>query len=276
MKTLADIKKCPIDYLYLWASDEFISELGSKARIIKAKKYNQYQTLWKTIVSNNKTAGAAELQELYKQWTSEIAAEIQATYGYTPGEILVRLAMGEEVAGKDFGKGVYGVGSTPQTTFVQNPNYEVDSTTGQIKAGGGEIGNPTPIYGNNGEISGYSYQVGNQQFQSTYENGQFVALSYSDPNGVQNANGQSFSSANGSFWQNANNYMPIINSVLSWVSTIVNSYFPQRQVLQPSNTVPVQTEWVDAEKDNTGLLIGGIAVAGALLLTMKNPFKGKK
>jgi hypothetical protein len=70
--------------------------------------------------------------------------------------------------------------------------------------------------------------------------------------------------------------MPIINSVLSWVSTIVNSYFPQRQVLQPSNTVPVQTEWVDAEKDNTGLLIGGIAVAGALLLTMKNPFKGKK
>ena len=78
-KTLSDIKKCPIDYLYLWASDEFISKLGSKARIIKQKKYNQYQALWKTVVMNNESASADELQELYQQWTSVIASSIKDT-----------------------------------------------------------------------------------------------------------------------------------------------------------------------------------------------------
>lgn len=275
-KTLSDIKKCPIDYLYLWASDEFISKLGSKARIIKHKKYNQYQSLWKTVVMNNESASADELQELYKQWTSEIASAIKDTYGYTPGEILVRLAMGQEVVGKDFKKGVYGVGNTPTTSFVQNSNYEVNPTTGQIMAGGGEIGNPTPVYDANGNIGGYSYQVGNLQFQSTYQDGQFVALSYSNPDGVQDANGGAFNASNASFWQNANNYMPIINSVLSWLTSVVNSFFPNRTVLTPENTVPVQTEWVEQE-DNTGLWIaGGFAVVGALLLTMKNPFGGKR
>lgn len=275
-KTLAEIKKCPIDYLYLWASDEFISQLGSKARVIKQKKYNQYQTLWKAVVMNNENASAEKLQEVYKQWTSEIASVIKNTYGYTPGEILIRLAMGQEVAGKNFKKGVYGVGNTPTTSFLQNSNYEVNPTTGQIMAGGGEIGNPTPVYDANGNVGGYSYQVGNLQFQSAYQDGQFVALSYSNADGVQDANGNSFNASNASFWQNANNYMPIVNSVLSWVTSIVNSYFPNRTVLTPQNTVPVQTEWVEAEDNNGWLIAGGVAAIGVLLLTMANPFGGKR
>lgn len=275
-KTLSDIKKCPIDYLYLWASDEFISKLGSKARIIKQKKYNQYQSLWKTVVMNNESASADELQELYQQWTSEIASAIKDTYGYTPGEILVRLAMGQEVVGKNFKNGVYGVGNTPTTSFVQNSSVQVNPLTGVVMQNGLPMQNQTAVYGNDGSVIGYSTQVGGEQYQSYFVGGQYNALSFSNSDGVQYANGGAFNASNASFWQNANNYMPIINSVLSWLTSIVNSFFPNRTVLTSENTVPVQTEWVEPE-DNTGLWIaGGFAVVGALLLTMKNPFGGKR
>ena len=275
-KTLSDIKKCPIDYLYLWASDEFISKLGSKARIIKQKKYNQYQALWKTVVMNNESASADELQELYQQWTSEIASAIKDTYGYTPGEILVRLAMGQEVAGKNFKNGVYGVGNTPTTSFVQNSSVQVNPLTGVVMQNGLPMQNQTAVYGHDGSVIGYSTQVGGEQYQSYFVGGQYNALSFSNSDGVQYANGGAFNASNASFWQNANNYMPIINSVLSWLTSIVNSFFLNRTVLTSENTVPVQTEWVEPE-DNTGLWIaGGFAVVGALLLTMKNPFGGKR
>lgn len=275
-KTLSDIKKCPIDYLYLWASDEFISKLGSKARIIKQKKYNQYQSLWKTVVMNNESASADELQELYQQWTSEIASAIKDTYGYTPGEILVRLAMGQEVVGKNFKNGVYGVGNTPTTSFVQNSSVKVNPLTGVVMQNGLPMQNQTAVYGRDGSVIGYSTQVGGEQYQSYFVGGQYNALSFSNSDGVQYANGGAFNASNASFWQNANNYMPIINSVLSWLTSIVNSFFSNRTVLTSENTVPVQTEWVEPE-DNTGLWIaGGFAVVGALLLTMKNPFGGKR
>lgn len=59
-KTKADVLKCPIDYLYLWASDEFISQLGKVGKTIKEKKYNQYQSLYKTVIENEKANSAAE------------------------------------------------------------------------------------------------------------------------------------------------------------------------------------------------------------------------
>lgn len=274
-KTLSDIKKCPIDYLYLWASDEFISQLGNKARIIKQKKYNQYQTLWKAVVSNNESASAEKLQEVYKQWTSEIADTIKATYGYTPGEILVRLAMGQEVAGKNFDKGVYGVGNTSTTSFVQNSSVQVNPLTGVVMQNGLPMPNQTAVYGNDGNVIGYSTQVGDKQYQSYFVGGKYSALSFSDPDGVQYANGNPFNDSNASFWQNANNYKPIIDNVLSWISSIVNHYFPNRTVLTQNNTVPKQTEWVETE-DNTGLWIAGGLAVGALLLTMAKPFGGKR
>lgn len=270
-KTLENIKACPIDFLYLWASDEFISQLGNRARVIREKKYNQYQTLWKTMVENTGSASAEKYQEMYNQWTKEIAQAMQDTYGMSPAIILHKLAMGEEVLGKNFKNGVYGVGDAARTTFSQNENVTVDSATGKIMVGGAAV-TGTPIYGQGGQITGYSYTVDGNQYQSNYNGSSYVAFSYSNNSGVQTASGGAFDASQAGFWQNAQNYLPIIESVLSWVSSIVNSYFPDRTVLTESNTLPEQVEWVD-EENNTGLWIaGGLAVAGALLLTNK---KGK-
>lgn len=279
-KTKADVLKCPIDYLYLWASDQFISQLGSKVgKIIKTKKYNQYQTLYKTVVENESAGSASEYLEIYNQWTTEIAAAIKDTYGITPAQILVKLAMGEEVLGKNFKAGVYGIGEAATTTYVQDASYSVDPNSGKILINGIAATNQTPIYGSGGNITGYSYTEGGYQYQSSYQNGQYIALSYSNSNGaVQTANGMQFDFTKGSFWQNANNYMPIVNAILSWVSSIVNSFYPNRTLLTAQNTVPQQSEWIEVESENNnGLLIaGGILAAGVLIATMGNPFDGKK
>lgn len=279
-KTKADVLKCPIDYLYLWASDQFISQLGSKVgKIIKTKKYNQYQTLYKTVVENESAGSASEYLEIYNQWTTEIAAAIKDTYGITPAQILVKLAMGEEVLGKNFKAGVYGIGEAATTTYVQDASYSVDPNSGKILINGIAATNQTPIYGSGGNITGYSYTEGGYQYQSSYQNGQYIALSYSNSNGaVQTATGMQFDFTKGSFWQNANNYMPIVNAILSWVSSIVNSFYPNRTLLTAQNTVPQQSEWIEVESENNnGLLIaGGILAAGVLIATMGNPFDGKK
>lgn len=276
-KTLADIKKCPIDFLYLWASDEFISQLGSRASVISKKKYYQYQTLWKTMVDNVGSKTTEEYQNLYAQWTSEIAEAIKSVYGLTPAEIMYKLAIGENVVGKNWRSGIYGTEDGVQSGFSQAPNVTVDGTTGKIYRDGVELQNQTPVYGADGNLTGYSVLAGDVQFQSNLSSGgQYGAYSYSKGDGtIQNANGDAFDATQGSFWQNANNYMPIIKNILDWVVSIVNSFFPNRTVLTEDNTVPQQTEWIEPE--NNGMLVaGGLALAGLLLVGMEDPKKKNK
>lgn len=275
-KTLADIKKCPIDYLYLWASDEFIAQLGSKANIIKKKRYYQYQALYKAVIDN--VDKDSEIESTYNQWTKELATAIKNTYGLTPGEILVRLALGQQVAGKDFKSGIFGVGEAENvvTDFVDDSGATVDSVSGRISVNGKLVATQTPIYGADGTVTGYSALHKGKQYQSSKQGDQFGVLAYSDANGVYSATGSLLSNESCTFWQNANNYIPMIEQILNWVTSLISSFFPNRTVLTPQNTVPVQTEWVEVENDNTGLLVaGGVALAGVLLITMKNPFKNK-
>lgn len=282
-KTLADIKKCPIDYLYLWASDEFISQLGSIGKKIKEKRYYQYQTLYKAVVEN--VSKDSDIEPTYLQLTKDIATAIEDTYSLTPAQILVKLAMGEEVAGKYFTGGVYGIGESKPTTFANG--VSVDPATGNLMKGGAVIYNvnKTPvkditwIYGKGGAVTGYSVIIEGTQYQVNFGDSMTdaYAASYSTANGVYAPDGSAFNAEKGTFWQNANNYMPMINKILEWVSSIVNSFFPNRTTLTTTNTVPVQTEWVEEESDNTGLIIaGGAVLAGVVLLSMNKPYFGKK
>lgn len=270
-KTLASIKKCPIDFLYLWASDGFISQLGSKASIIRQKKYYQYQLLWKTMVENSGSRTPEEYREIYSQWTNEIAKEIQNIYGITPAEILNKLALGQEVAGKDWSAGVYGIGDAeePSTVFKSNSNIFVDPTSGVIKDKNGKaIKKQTAIYGADGSITGYSAVKNGVQYQSYQQGGMFGAYTYSNSEEIRLANGGEYNSAKGTFWQNAENYIPMIESVVTWLTSLISELLTgDRTYLTTENTVPKQKEWVEA--DNTGLWVaGGIAAAGVALLMM--------
>lgn len=274
-KTLESIKKCPVDFLYLWATDDFISQLGNKASIIRSKKYNQYQTLWKTMVENVKADSQAEYQTIYNQWVKEIGNEIENTYGMTPATILQQLALGKDVLGKNWSKGVYGVSGSVSTTFVQNNNVTVDPATGKILVGGKEVDGQTPIYGEgdgeNAVVTGYSYydMTAGEQFQSGITpDGQYGSVCYSDGGGVQKASGGNFDPTYGSFWQNASNYMPLVEEVVRWLMSLADSAFAgqQRQPLTTKNTVPTQNEWVETTSSSKGLWIaGGVAAVGLAL-----------
>lgn len=275
-KTLANVLQCPIDFIYLWASDGFIAQLGSKARIIKEKKYNQYQTLWKIMVDNVKSNNSADLQDAYIDWTNQIADAIKNTYGMTPAVILQKLAMGEDVLGKNWKQGIYGIGEV-QSTFSQNNAVTVDGATGQIMVNGVAADGQVPIYGANGVVTGYSYydKTANAQFQSGVNaNGQYGAACYSNESGVQSATGGTFDQSTGSFWSNAANYIPLIQRVIEWLVSLFGA--GERVVLTRQNTVPEQTEWVEENNGNGGLIAGGLALAGLALITMEKPKNNKK
>lgn len=275
-KTLTSILQCPIEFLYLWASDEFIAQLGNKAKIIRVKKYNQYQTLWKTMVDNVNAGSAAEYQEVYQSWLDQIGQAIEDTYGMSPVVILRKLAMGENVVGKNWKQGIYGIGDV-QTTFAQNSAVTVDSATGKILVNGVEAAGQTPIIGDGGAITGYSYYdaAGNRQYQSgVTSDGKYGAVCYSSPDGVEKATGGNFDPSQGGFWQNANNYMPLVTKIIEWIMSLFGKG-EDRVVLTPDNTVPDQTEWVEPESNNGGLIAGGLALAGIALLTMEKPRKKK-
>lgn len=274
-KTLSSLLECPTDFLYLWASDEFISLLGNKSRIIAEKKYYQYQSLWKTMADNTKTDDPEKLKETYLQWTNEIASAIKGIYGMSPAEILERLARGEEILGKNWSAGVYGIGNTP-SAFSQASNVTVDAATGKILRDGVELPDQTAIYGADGTVAGYSVLAGDVQFQSSVVNGVFSPYSYSKADGViQDANGNPFNASKGSFWQNTENYMPIVMDLLAWLKSIVSSLFPNRVPLTVDNTVPKQTEWVEEQGNSGGLVAGGLALAALAFIAMDKP-KGKK
>lgn len=276
-KTLQTILQCPTDFLYLWASDGFISQLGSKAKIVRQKKYNQYQTLWKTMVENTNAKSQEELQEVYESWTDKVASAIKDIYGMTPAQILEKLAMGEEVLGKNWDKGVYGIGAVKQLTFDQTAGMGVDYATGKITYQGVELKNQTPIYGSDGSITGYSAMYGENQYQSSGMNGAYAAYSFSDPNGViQSPTGGSLSASSASFWQNSANYMPIIERLLDWIMSFFGGSLQGRTVLTQQNTAPKQTEWVSEESNGGGLLAGGLVLGALAFMSMDKPKNKKK
>ena len=277
-KTLSTLLQCPTDFLYLWASDEFISQLGSKAQIIREKKYYQYQSLWRTMVDNTESKNPDELKKTYQSWTKQIAESITGIYGMTPAEILVKLAMGEPVLGKNWNEGVYGGIGRTKLSFSQTTNVTVDAETGLILLEGEVVPNQEPIRIADETIVGYSCLIGDEQFQSAMgSEGYYGAYSYSKGNGiVQDSNGKVFDSSASSFWQNTENYMPIVNDLLAWLKSLISSLLPgDRTVLTTDNTVPKQTEWVE-EDGNGGLLAGGIALAALALITMEQPKKKNK
>ena len=236
------------------------------------------------MVENVKSNNRDELIAAYNEWLQRIAAAIEDVYGMKPEDILQKLALGKDVLGKNWRNGIYGISGNVVTTFSQNSVVTVDTTTGKIMVDGVEAPGQTPIYGEgDGEtasITGYSYYdaAGNVQYQSGVSaSGQYGAVCYTNSNGTQKATGGNFDPSTGSFWQNANNYMPIVTDLINWLKSVIDSLLGgNRVVLQPSNTVPEQTEWVETESNSKGLWIAGAAAAVGLALFATGGKKRKK
>ncbi len=123
------LKRASSNLIYAWISENNLKYIASKYRkIITSKRANQLQ-----FMQNISRQADCEMVEV----TQYVAQCIQDAYGMTPADVVYKLACGQTVNGKNWSKGVYGIGSTKKGTveFSNNSGYSVDPKTGDIYKG---------------------------------------------------------------------------------------------------------------------------------------------
>lgn len=282
MTTLSDFLKHPAEFLYIFMTDDMLSVIDAKhAKIIAKKRQSQRQLLVNAV-------GADQYQNAINQ----LKQAMISAYGYTPYDILVKLARGEEVAGKNWSKGIYGIGATTQQTFSNTPGssavIKVRESDGQFVTESGSvlttiIDSYTTAKGG-GTVPGvlkYTDANGNI-YTAVYDKktGKYVAGQYSQNGGkTYSASGQETTAADSSsIWEGL---ALAFNKILDW---LISLFTPQdREKITTANTVPNQLEdgWVTDQQANIPwylIAAGGIAVlaAGGFSKFWSGAKKGKK
>lgn len=268
-------RKAPQDFIYLWANDNFLKNLSGKTRAIVAQKRECQKKLLNTLAVDDKTL-KANGNQVY-QAMDIIEEMIYNMYGISPSKILFKLANGENVAGKNWQEGIFGVGATPN---FSNNLVGVSPTTGKItyQSADWEIENQTPIYtlgkGNKPYISGYSAQVGGKQYQSVLSgNNTFSPYLESDGDGnIKNVASaitdmQTNGANSGNIWCLVLSLIPLVLNLISWFMSI-----SKKEFLNYSNTAPSQTEWIEDAPSGLNLeklLLLGAVGAGVYMVAKK-------
>ena len=107
--TISQIKKNPAEFLYLFAIDSFLDKIDSKsAAIIRGKRTRQAKILKVACVEEGKQ---------YATVVKELNDILISDFGHSGAECLKILADGGEIAGKNWSKGIYGIGATTYEGF---------------------------------------------------------------------------------------------------------------------------------------------------------------
>lgn len=258
--SLSQIKKSPIDFLYIFASKSFCQRLGNKVgSIIWSKRANQIKLLNTAARDNGSTV---------EKYGEVVRQEIINQYGIEPTVILARLAAGETVAGKNWQEGVFGIGSSLRPeTYVGDPTVSVNPQTGKLyaTATGEELADQTPIYAVNRKgkayVSGYSAsQDGKTYTTSSTSLGKFYANTYATAETQQFANGQPYDpSQSGNMWESVVTYAPFFQQMIEWILSLFGQ---GATLITPKNTRPSQQEFTYQSGLSSGellLLLGGAA-----------------
>ncbi|MGM9818827.1 MAG: hypothetical protein ACI30B_07605 [Paludibacteraceae bacterium] len=123
------------NFLYAFipkASLKYFTQFGS---VIATKRENQ-QWMMNNIAIKEKVT--------YQEVETLLSNYIQEIYGQTPKDILIALARGESVGGKNWRKGIYGIGAVDTVDDINDAaltftnGYKVDLTTGHILSSSGK------------------------------------------------------------------------------------------------------------------------------------------
>lgn len=284
--TIDQAKKHPFNFAYIWASDSFLSRINPKyAAIIRAKQANQNKLIYWSAQKYGKTE---------KEYTDAIRAQFITDFGMTPAEALNKLAQGETVAGKNWEKGVYGVGAIKNTTttkFTQNSSVTVDPKTGHILVDGVDTYDPNDeygcVYGTNKQGKAVACQFfytapdGTSYMSERNGIGRYYASTYANAQGDQEtAGGKSITGADaGTVWETANLSLEWLQNIINWILSLfgINTN-TTKETLNNENTLPNQK--VDGFTYESGFgeagMIALALVAGGALLFGKPGKKGKK
>ena len=278
--TIAQAKKHPASFMYIFVWDKYLSVLDKKyATIIRTKRANQNKVLllsadkYKTTVDAYKTAIKEAFVDIYKM---------------SPEEALIKLAKGEQVTGKNWEEGVYGIGAVGTTTFYGNSELKVDTTNGHILKNGTDVTDESKTVYENIKDTTTPYQLfytaeNGALYMSQYNKilKKYYAQSYSDP-----ATGLTYSASTGKELK-ASDSATVWENVLFGIETFINwllSLFglntsSATNTLTAENTLPNQTTdgfVVEAGIGEAGAILLALAAGGALLATSGSKKKATK
>ena len=269
--TIAQAKKHPASFMYVFASDKFLSLLNKKyANIIRAKRANQNKVLALSAQKYNTTKEA---------YTEAIREAFISIYACTPAEALVTLAKGGEVAGKNWKEGVYGIGAVGQTTFYGNSDLTVDTSNGHIYKNGNDVtDNDKTIYKDiNGAATPYQLfyeDTTGALYMSQYNKSmkKYYAQSYSDPQlGITcdaKSGKETSASDSATVWENV---LFGLETFINWLLSLFGlNTTDATATLTAENTLPDQTAdgfVVEAGVGEAGAILLALAAGGALLAT---------
>lgn len=276
-----NVKSHPEDYLYIFASDEFLNYLDVRSRmIIKQKRANQNKVI--ALCAKNASVDVSVYTDAIRQGFIDI-------YGITPAEILVKLASGETVAGKNWSEGVYGVGAI--TKMVQFTQKTPGGSTVSVGTDGKFYlnGDTTPengtydatIYRNgcpNG-IGGYTLSDGDGgTYASAYSKTKkmYYASSYTAKSGEKyNPDGSAMGAAFSSdIWESI---LGFLDKFSQWLLSLFNMD-TKNTLANPKNVAPSQvTDGFATEEAGLGTWgLALLASAAVGVMLWGDGLKGKK
>ena len=276
---LSEAKLHPATFLYVFVTNEFLNSVDAKHReIIRSKGFNELKLMQ---LSADKYG--VDLNT-YKEGVKEAFTDM---YGMHPYKALLKLAVGETIAGKNWNEGIYGVGS-----LLRNYNDGKGVTVtkdGQFKKNGTLIPeDQTKVEYANSDGTGILYKryYTDPDTNTTYAlryhkaSKQYYADSYSLEDGnVYSPGGLHLEGADGSsMWGNV--ILNFINAVLNWFLQLFG-ITTEKEQLTAENTLPAQVEdgFASVEPLISGSTMLMLMAAGGVLLygsTQKKKKGGKR
>lgn len=271
---LSEAKLHPACFLYVFATNSFLNAVDAKHReIIRTKGFNEKRLM---------QLSADKYGVTFDAYKEAVRGAFKDMYGCDPLVGLLKLAAGEELAGKNWNEGIYGIGSL-LTTYNDGKGITV-TKDGHFKKNGTLIPDDqtTVEYSNVGVYKRYYIdQETNTTYALRYHKAskRYYADSYSLKDGnVYSPAGIHLTGADGSsMWGNI---------ILNWVNAFVNwllglfGITTDKEQLTTENTLPAQVEdgFTSVEPLISGSTILMLMAAGGVLLygSTKKKKKGGK
>ena len=278
MANLQTYLQQPQNFLYIYASDSFIKKLGSTAAyVISRKKANQKKLL--TV--------AAGGTDNYNPAFTQMAQAFKNMFGMSPQEALITLAQGGEVAGKNWSKGIYGVGKPIYVNFSGqgvNSNVAINEN-GQFidKSTGRALTTEIVSYDRKGNVNcaRYTDPSGNIYTANwTKKTGWAAGQCAVKNGGIFNADGSVGTPADSAnIWESV---IVSVQKIVEWLISLFNANNnAQETPITPANTQPSQGDGWRQEAGVSPWIIVAVA-AGTLLASgglggfMRSAKKSKK
>lgn len=275
MMTIQDAVSAPANFMYLWADDKkFLPYIPAKyAEIIKVKKANQLKVI-KNMAKFN--------ESVVSDYVAQIRQAFIDAYDMTPAQALVVLAQGGTVAGKNWSKGVFGIGATRVVTFIGHEDVTVRTEDGHILKNGTDITDAALTVYSTVKKQTVAFQLFGKSDGITYmsqynkSDKKYYAQSFVNEQGKFDARtGTEIKASDGAdLWGNING---LLEKFLNWLISLFGG--SNRELLNEKNTIPNQQQdgfVQEAGMGEAGMILLALVAGGALLANGGLNIKAKK